>query len=193
MRLNDPLPWSFEYGGKEYPLDLAFDNVLDVHDVMESRALLDHEKVQVALRLLVDGEVIGDLIGMWNHIYKEYITSQTRTPVQYDIAGNLMPTMDEDEDDDREPHFDFSQDAGLIYASFLDAYDIDLFEQQGKMHWWVFQALLEGLPQKTILQRVIQIRLWKPEKGDSAKYRASMKKAQSHYRLIKDRRETQDG
>ncbi len=192
MRLNDPLPWSFVYGGREYPLDLAYDNVLDVHDVMADEDLLEHEKIQIAMKLLVEGEIEGDLVGAWNHIYQKYITSQVRAPIQYDIAGNITPVAESDDDDDREPHFDFSQDGGLIYASFLDAYGIDLYREQGKMHWWVFQSLLEGLPDDTILQRVIQIRLWKPEKGDSAKYRAAMKKAQNHYRLTRDKGE-QDG
>ncbi len=30
MRLNDPLVTSIEFDGKELPIDLTFDNVLDV-------------------------------------------------------------------------------------------------------------------------------------------------------------------
>ena len=85
-----------------------------------------------------------------------------------------------------EAHFDIKQDADLIYASFKSEYGIDLIEEQGKLHWHKFQALLQGLSSESILQRVIQIRLWKPRKGDSPEYRQSMRKLQDYYRIITD-------
>ena len=50
--------------------------------------------------------------------------------------------------------FDFEQDANLIYAAFYATYGISLTTVDF-LHWWEFMALLEGLPETTLLQRVI--------------------------------------
>lgn len=50
--------------------------------------------------------------------------------------------------------FDFEQDANLIYAAFYATYGISLTTVDF-LHWWEFMALFEGLPETTLLQRVI--------------------------------------
>ena len=60
---------------------------------------------------------------------------------------------------------DFEQDAEYIYASFLQAYGINLLEVQNKLTWTEFKALLNALPDNTIMQQIIEIRAWKPEHG----------------------------
>ena len=45
MRLNDPLVTSIEFDGTELPIDLTFDNVLDVFDILEDSDLLPEEKI----------------------------------------------------------------------------------------------------------------------------------------------------
>ena len=47
-------------------------------------------------------------------------------------------------------------DADAIYASFLQAYHIDLLHTN--MHWWVYAALLEQLPDTTPMGRIMQLR-----------------------------------
>lgn len=59
---------------------------------------------------------------------------------------------------------DFEQDSGRIYASFLQAYNIDLFEVE--LHWHKFLTLLQNLPEWTTLSKVISIRAYK---GDDEK------------------------
>ena len=73
-------------------------------------------------------------------------------------------------------------DAKYIYASFRQI-GINLFEEQGRMMWEEFQALLESLPDDTILARIIQIRTWEPSKGESAKENERMRKLQQKYAL----------
>ena len=80
-------------------------------------------------------------------------------------------------------HFIKVQDAGDIYASFRMAYGINLFEEQGKLTWKEFSALLNGLPDNTPVAKLIQIRDWKPTKNDSAEYKSKMRKLQNKYRL----------
>ena len=57
-----------------------------------------------------------------------------------------------------EKKFDFVQDAELIYAAFYQAYGIDLIQEQGKLHWWKFSALLNGLPSDTRFSEIVSIR-----------------------------------
>ena len=53
--------------------------------------------------------------------------------------------------------YDFEQDFGMIYAAFAQAYHIRLAECE-YMHWWEFMTLLEGLPDTTLMARVMRWR-----------------------------------
>lgn len=53
--------------------------------------------------------------------------------------------------------YDFEQDAGRIYAAFLQTYGINLATVEF-LHWWEFLALLEGLPESTAMAQVMQWR-----------------------------------
>lgn len=182
MRLNDPLINSFIYKGKEYTIDLAFDNVLDVFDVLDDEGLRTYEKAEICLALLLDDQEYSqnELMDLWDHIHENYIKRKAKEPVQYDLEGNPMPVNN---DEEKEGFIDLEQDAEYIFASFKQAYNINLYKEQGSLHWHEFSALLNGLPSDTIIQRVIQIRLWKPSKGDTSEQRESMRKLQRIYAL----------
>lgn|SRR5699024_5390 len=182
MRLNNRLTTSFLFDDIEYSIDLAFDNVLDVFDVLEDKTLRDYERAEICLALLIGDYELEDPIALWNYIYEEFIYKEEKPPIEYDLQGNPMPQYEEDE---QEALYDLEQDAEYIYASFRQAYGMNLYEQQGKLHWNEFRALLNGLPSETILQRIIQIRAWEPSKHDSAEYKESMKKLQKAYALHK--------
>lgn len=187
MRLNDPLVESFVYKGTEYEIDLAFDSVLDTFDVLADDTLRDYEKAEICVELLLGKTFMGtSAVELWNYIYQNFIEIKTKQPVQYDLKGNPMPFQEEE---DEEKIIDITQDAEYIYASFRQAYGINLFEAQGKLHWSEFKSLLSGLPSDTIMQRIIQIRLWKPTKGESGKYKESMRKLQRIYALDEHKKE----
>ena len=60
---------------------------------------------------------------------------------------------------EREPDMDYTYDMGLIIASFISDYKIDLSEPENEtMHWWKFIDLLNGLSPKSALNRVREIR-----------------------------------
>ncbi len=56
----------------------------------------------------------------------------------------------------KEREFDFAFDNELIFASFYEAYGIDL--DVVRLHWWKFCALLSALPESTVLMRVVSLR-----------------------------------
>jgi hypothetical protein len=183
MRLNDALVTSFNYGEKEYDINLAFDAVLDAFDYLNDETLRDYEKAVICLSLLLGEQDYEPSIDFWNYIYDEFIRIEAKKPIEYDLKGNPMPVQEGDNED---VHMDLEQDAELIYASFMQAYNINLYEQQGKMHWQEFRSLLNGLPTNTIMQRIVQIRAWRPQKGDSDETKENMRKLQKIHAL-KDR------
>ena len=194
MRLNDPLVTSFTFNDVEYELDMAFDNILNVFDWLDSPKLRQREKVKRCLSFLLNlppkelPQSTEELIELWNYIYENYILFKEKEPIIYDRKGNPMPVPKDEEDDKK--HIDLEQDAEYIYASFLQAYNINLFEQQGSMHWHEFKSLLNGLPSNTIMQGIIQIRAWKPSKHDTPKHQEEMRKLQTKHALHdKDREE----
>src|SRR5690625_3825659 len=100
-----------------------------------------------------------------------------------DLARNPMPKMT----DDDEKAYDLVQDAEYIYASFMHTYHIDLFEQQGKLHWKKFKALLNGLGEDTIFSRIVGIRTADlPTGKGTSKERERLRKLKRKYALKED-------
>lgn len=184
MRLNDPLTTDIEFEGITYPLDLAFDNVLDVLDAISDKSLMAWEKVDLALNLLVGESNLNfaKQMELWELILNRHIQIGSQEKVVYDLEGNPMPTPKSSDD---KKSMDLVQDAKYIYASFRQI-GINLFEEQGKMHWEEFQAILESLPDDTILPKIVQIRNWSPSKGESEKEKERMRELQAKYSLSEE-------
>lgn len=186
MRLNDPLVTSFSFCDETYPIDLAFDNVLDVFDVLRDSSLFKTQKVDLIIELLV-GQTnlnIVEKIEMWEYIHNEFISLGENTKPKTDELGNVLPVKPN-------KSLDIVLDAKYIYASFRQI-GINLFEEQGKLTWQEFQALLESLPDDTIMQRIIQIRNWEPQKGMDAKEKKKMRELKRKYALPNTFREEED-
>ncbi|MEG3267622.1 Gp15 family bacteriophage protein [Streptococcus suis] len=192
MRLNDPLYDSFEFDGVVYPLDLSFNKVLDTFDCLRDDLLSDLDKVQSCVGIITGNfDVEFSLaIDLWLHIRKNFIDSQEDDEVQYDRQGNPMPQIKNEETGPR--LMDLEKDAEYIYASFLQAYGINLLKVQNQLSWQEFKALLNSLPDNTVMQQIVQIRAWKPSSGESSDYRQKMRQLQAKYRLD-DGEEEEDG
>lgn len=94
----------------------------------------------------------------------------------------LFPDKQEKKHNERS--FDFIQDAPYIYAAYRQAYGIDLFAEQGRLHWWAFLYLFKGLPENTRMMEIIRIRtqpMPKPTKHN-AEYRQALSKAKLKWR-----------
>ena len=57
----------------------------------------------------------------------------------------------------KKPIYSFEHDAGLIYAAFLLAYNIDL-QDVAYMHWWRFRFLFNSLPKDCEFVRAMEYR-----------------------------------
>lgn len=176
---------------EEFPLNLSFDNVLRLFEMWRDEDVPEYVKPHFGIRILT-GETLEDftveeMSEVFNEVFEEHISLSTveDNHVEYDLAGNPMRTIASDEPKEKAP-YDIRYDGDYIYASFLQAYGIDLFDVQGKLHWKKFNALLSGLPEGTKFMEVVKIRKWKPQKGDSAEYKEEMRKLQKDYALPND-------
>ena len=138
--IKKALPYSFEFEGREYGLNLSFDNVLKVLGLFRDRVLSSYEKYEFALAMLINDKK-SPPVKAAEVIFNDYISLNKNKC----SSGNLRL-------------FDFEQDSIYIYSSFMTDYGIDLFEEQNKLHWWKFISLFQGLSDKTKMREVMNIR-----------------------------------
>lgn len=143
ITLHFPLPYAVVYGGKTYQLKPYYDNVLKVF-ALQKEQISERSKLDLSLDLLVRSKHVKlseqEKVGLLNAVY--------------DVLMDAPPS----EPDGRAPIFDFEQDAGFIYASFLSDYGLDLYAEQGRLHWWAFVQLFRGLSDGSKIVQVMQIR-----------------------------------
>ncbi|MBF0709723.1 MULTISPECIES: Gp15 family bacteriophage protein [unclassified Gemella] len=170
-----------------YRINLAFDNVLRVLDIFNDDSKSNYSKIFIALGFLtgvnlMDRLTLIEAIGIYNKILDEYIKLSSLSDFNnLDLEGNPMPLKKGEKQEKRV--YSLRYDGDYIFASFLQAYNIDLIEQQGKLHWKKFNALLVGLPKDTKFMQVCKIRSWKPSKGEDRTYKEQMRRLQEEYRL----------
>ncbi len=145
MKLNHPLPRSIVFDGCTYRLRLAFDNVLRVFEVQHEPLFDDAQRLQLSVELLAGRRAgrlpLEKLARLMERISAEFLSpkSPPRKPGEPRVL-------------------DWLQDAPYIYASFQQAYGIDLTKQRGRLDWRYFVALFQGLPENTKIREVMSIR-----------------------------------
>src|SRR5690606_35191911 len=146
MKLTDRIGEDIiEYKGREIRLRLYFDTVLRAFELLKDPHFTDAEKQEILLHMLVENyDVVADL------------KPQDKLSVVNTIFDRCI--IEGGEQGSENPPYDLEKDAEYIYASFMHDYGIDLFEQQGKLHWRKFKALLVGLSDDSMFKRVVAIR-----------------------------------
>ncbi|WP_070021802.1 Gp15 family bacteriophage protein [Streptococcus agalactiae] len=179
---------------KEYQLLLSFDRVLWVFDMWNKEHIPMELKPKLALAKLTNDVIFKDMdteeaLAIYAEVFKKHIqvTRAIDEVDRYDIEGNVMPKRPKDDpDSDDKPLFNIKYDGEYIFSSFMQAYNIDLIEEQGRLHWQKFNALLSGLPDGTKFVEVMKIRAWRPSKGEDAKEKQKMRELQEQYALPKN-------
>ena len=182
-------------GDDVYPLNIAFNKVLKVVELINDSDIEDIYKPYLAIQIFTDVDFTSKLspeeaTAIFKMIFEEHvriIPVKDTAPV-LDLAGNPIKSKirSQSKSEDGERLFSLKYDAEYIYASFLQAYGIDLMDAQNSLHWQKVNALLNGLPSDTKFAEVLKIRAYKPQKGDSKKYKESMKKLKKEYALPKE-------
>jgi hypothetical protein len=161
----------FEYKGDTYHVDMMFDNILLLFEMFDDESLLDISKIDLALEMLIDEyeaiefETIDDMVELFQYVMKTFL--------EIDLSEQEQDNKNDQKDmqqevETKKKFMDYSKDADIIYASFISAYNIDLFEQHGKMHWKKFRALVSHLDDNSKLKQVIGYRTMKIPTGKHA-------------------------
>lgn len=182
--LSNELVNSVEINGLLYEVDMSFDNILRLVDILNDNDLDDLTQILTGIEMLFDQPLncsIEEQAEIFNQAYTALIGFDDEKELEYDLLGNLMPGQ---ESEQKEAMYDILQDAEYIYASFMQDYDIDLIEQQGKLHWYKFKALLAGLREDTKFKKVIEIRQMPlPTGKGSGKHRKEVEELKKVYAL----------
>ncbi len=168
MKLQYRLDETIEIAGVIYQINLTFDTVLRLFDLLKDPDLSEAEKIIFGLQLLLGVSFLYD-IETQNEIFLSVLEAfgiWKRPELRYDVNGNILKPKVKDV---AEQHFSFNYDADNIYAAFYQTYQIDLFEEQGKMRWEKFNALFGGLPDETRFRQIVSIRTRKPSKAKGSK------------------------
>lgn len=192
-----PLNESIDFKGRIFFIDMSFNNILTVFEILEDEELTNAQKLVDSLYMLTsedefDLSYLSDMddLGYASEL-QEYIFNRllklddNEEEYLVDILGNkFKPPKKEEEDQEDKRSYDFVHDAHFIYSSFLKDYQIDLYEQHNKMHWEVFIALFEGLSDDTKIKKVINIRTRDlPTGKGSAKEREELIRLKNIYKL----------
>lgn len=153
----------------------AFDIVLETQKLYLEDSLTDYEKAEQALRMLVRNRWNLRLyppvekVKLLEEIGKRYIKTKKRPQ----IKKNPMPVLD------------FEEDGNYIYASFMQDYQIDLIDEQGRLPWKKFLYLFNGLSSDTKIKQVMQIRSMEVPQynGKNAKQIQQINELKSYYAL----------
>ncbi|PWJ49356.1 Gp15 family bacteriophage protein [Faecalicatena contorta] len=166
-------------GVYEYEVYASFDKILRVFDLLDDKSLSEAIKADIGTEILVLDDLSNLDIIEKSKLLKEIIelySGASEAEPEVDLQGNPLPKRDVKET------YRINHDGDLIYAAFMQTYGIDLFEQQGKLHFKKFSALLKGLPEDTQFSKICGIRAYKkPTKNDT--YEKNMLKLQEVYKL----------
>lgn len=135
MRLQDRLPRGVIVNGKYYKADFDFRNVLNMMDVLARDDLLPEARDYLALKCLMK--------------HPKHVQDTLS-----EVKAVLFPATKRSAD--KAKITDFTQDADLIRAAFLQVYGINLYKDA--LHWLEFSSLLAGLPEGNRYSDVLGIR-----------------------------------
>lgn len=163
------------YNGRKIKLNLAYDIVLKIFELAKEKDLDDIDKLDIAISLFLKKRdakryKIEQKAEIIDRIFNEFIYTSKKTVKK----GKKT--------------FDFRQDWEYIYASFMMDYQIDLYEQEGILDWRKFNALFQGLSEKTKMSEIIGIRVREIPVSDkyNAKEISALKELKEYYRLEQD-------
>ena len=162
FKLWEPLETEVEIAGIRYKVNMAFDHVMKLLELLSQPQITDGEKVYIGIYLLLGTELDFEpdkQLKIFETLIKHFVHGGDNQTEPVDLEGNVMPITKSQQ------HYDLTHDATYIYTSFKQAYSIDLFEEQGKLDWRHFKVLLRDLPDETTFKQIIDIRTRPYPKG----------------------------
>lgn len=165
--------------GKTYRINAAFDNILRLFDLVNSKEP-NEIKIKIAIQMLFGEKT--DLLKLELETLKTIVDAtleeytKSKEEIEYDDLGNEMPTPK------RKQLISLEHDAEYIFGGFVQAYGIDLEEAQGILHWYKFRSLLASLPNDTRIREIMGYRAYRKQ-GKNDTHHAQMMKLQEQFKL----------
>lgn len=147
-----------EIAGVRYKINTDYRVALRCFEVIEDTGISDEERA-LAVTYLLFGIVPTDHHDDFLRIAGDYLRCGKKQETQ--VAA--------------ERDIDFTADEEYITASFMSDYGIDL--PRADMHFWQYIQLIQGFTERSIMNRVREIRNYDLEELKDPKARAKMVKA----------------
>jgi hypothetical protein len=146
-------PQAIEVDGRRFPINTSYQTAIRCYEIVQDEAVTDAERGAIVMLLLL-GDIPQDLSVDGMKRLQELLVKYLQCGKEPEQIKEMDEILTE-----REPDMDYTYDMGLIIASFISDYKIDLSEPENEtMHWWKFIDLLNGLSPKSALNRVREIR-----------------------------------
>ena len=188
--LTDRLPECIAVGGREYPVHTDFRRWILVVELFAENLMDVRSAADCAVRIVFRGEnpldaVRGKPADEAVQVYRDTVRGIT----EFALCGKTAGFREEDRPGktlSAEPVFDFTADAGRIYAAFLQVYGIDLCRTAGSLHFWKFMELLRNLPAETEFMRVVSLRRTDTAKIENDDLRRRIRRAKASVRIRRE-------
>ena len=147
------------------PIYADFRNMIRFEQILDDGELDDVQKAVLGIQQLFDKLPPGGASRAAEHLKWFYLRGEESSDTSRRTASSPRA-------------YDLTEDAACIYASFLQAYRIDL-TSISFLHWWAFLALLENLPDGTPMAQKMQLRTMDLKTIKDTKLREKYRKMQA--------------
>ncbi|WKY44470.1 bacteriophage Gp15 family protein [Eubacteriaceae bacterium ES2] len=173
ISITQPLPKEINIDGELYPISWTFKTGIKFEELINDKSLSDEQRLLKILMLYYPdkipcniSEAIEGLLWFFKGGQEDKPTRKTRSKKS------------------SKAQYSFTQDSGLIYAAFVQAYGIDLFKVT-KLHWWAFKELFACLPEDCMFSKVLTYRSISLTSNMSKEQKEFYKEMKEKYRLEK--------
>lgn len=181
--LLNPLPKRINVGDKVFEIDTSFRVGIQFQFIMEDKSSSAIQKVLDSCRLFFGNQSIPDYLLL--EVMKSIIDYYSCYP-SHDVGGKKSSREDNSQ---TKSIYSFKYDSGYIFSSFMQAYHIDLTNED--MHWFKFQTLLRNLPSDTIFSTILGYRAKRITSDMPDEHKRFYKEMKQFYSLPDDRTETE--
>ncbi len=177
--LTDEMPDFITVCGVRYPVVTDFRRWILVVELFDDEEVCAMVKAACAVKLIFHDS--GALLGLMRDpaVCREVVGGITR----FAACGRVVPERKGAGSMEDTRAFDFSCDAELIFASFMQVYGMDLCAPGLRMHFWKFMALLRNLPRESEFMRVVSLRMTDTTKIENDNLRRSVRRAKAAVRI----------
>ena len=142
--LFEEFPDSVCVNEENYPIETDFREWIRFIQLVEDDEVPWQIKCQLMMQWYTDG-MPDDLEGAVQAL-GDFLAMKPENAEEEEVSGSASKQL-----------YSFEQDAECIYSAFREVYGINL-QTISYMHWWEFQTLFIGLPEKTEIKQRIMYR-----------------------------------